>query len=109
MRVSGGTLEFSASDLSRHAGCRHLTALDLGVARGLHAAPTYRDPALDLLAQRGLEHERRYVNGLRAQGRTVVDLSSREGAALTTTVEATLDALRAGVEVIVQPALRHER
>ena len=75
MRSSATGLDFSASDLSRHSACRHLTALDLCVAKGLRSAPEYHDPAVDILAQRGLEHERRYVDGLKEQGLTVVDLS----------------------------------
>ena len=110
MRASGAGLEFSASDLARHGACRHLTALDLSVARGLRPAPSYHDPAVDILAQRGLEHERRYVDGLRAQGLKVADLSELGGGVPTATaLAATVDAMRLGVDVVVQPALRHER
>jgi predicted RecB family nuclease len=109
MRASGGSLEFSASDLARHGACRHLTALDLSVAKGLRGAPSYHDPAVDILAQRGLEHERRYVDGLRAQGLNVVDLSELAGGVPTeVAIVATADALRLGEDVVVQPALRHE-
>ena len=69
------TIEFSASDLSQFLGCRHLTALELAVARGLQTAPTWIDPALILLQQRGLEHERCYIEALRNEGLEVVDLS----------------------------------
>jgi uncharacterized protein len=110
MRTSGAGLEFSASDLARHGACHHLTALDLNVAKGLRPAPSYHDPAVDILAQRGLEHERRYVDGLRAQGLKVVDLSGLGGGVPTeAALAATVDALRSGADVVVQPALRHER
>jgi uncharacterized protein len=110
VRSSATGLDFSASDLSRHSACRHLTALDLCVAKGLRSAPEYHDPAVDILAQRGLEHERRYVDGLKEQGLTVVDLSDVASAAPThTALVATLNALRSGAHVVVQPTLRHER
>jgi hypothetical protein len=69
------SLDLSASDLSRHGACRHLTGLDLCVARGLRSAPRYKDPALEVLARRGLEHELRFVATLKAQGLRIVDLS----------------------------------
>jgi predicted RecB family nuclease len=110
MRTLGSGLEFAASDLARHGACRHLTVLDLSVATGLRAAPSYHDPTVDILAQRGLEHERRYVDGLRGKGFTVVDLSDLSGGAPTeTALDATLDALRSGADVVVQPTLRHEK
>lgn len=61
MRMSGSTIELSASDLSGFLNCIHLTALDLGVARGALKPPTWTDPVLIVLRERGLEHERGYV------------------------------------------------
>jgi hypothetical protein len=49
------------------------------VARGLRAAPTWVDPALVLLQQRGLEHERAHVDTLRSEGVHVVDLAGCSG------------------------------
>ena len=110
MRSSASGFEFSASDLARHGACRHLTALDLCVAKSLRAAPEFHDPAVDILAQRGFEHERRYVDGLKAQGLKVVDLSAAtSGGSTEDALAATLDALRSGADVVVQPTLRHER
>ena len=110
MRSSASGLEFSASDLSRHSACRRLTALDVSVAKGLRGAPSYHNPAVDILAQRGLEHERRYVDALVTQGLAVAELSAvASGAPTDTALAATLNALRSGVDVVVQPTLRHER
>jgi predicted RecB family nuclease len=106
MRARGTTIELSASDLSQFLGCRHRTGLDLAVARGLRPAPNWLDPALAVLQQRGLEHERRHVNTLRAEGLEVVDLS--EGP-VDEAVEKSINAMRAGVDVIVQAALRDGR
>jgi uncharacterized protein len=106
MRVSGQTLELSASDLSHFLACRHRTALDLAVAQGALAAPSWVDPALVLLQERGLEHERRYVETLREQGLQTLDLSVFSG---EEAVARTPDAMRAGVDAIIQPALRDGR
>jgi hypothetical protein len=58
MQVSGKTVQLSASDLVGHINCRYLTDLDLKVARGALAKPTYQDPGLDLLIERGRLHEK---------------------------------------------------
>ena len=68
MRMSGSAIELSASDLSGFLSCIHLTALDLAVAQGKREPPAWVDPVLIVLRERGLEHERGYVDELRAQG-----------------------------------------
>jgi uncharacterized protein len=57
-----------------------------------------------MLWQRGLDHEARYVESLRAAGREVTDL--RAAGKADARIAATLDAMRRGREVIVQGALR---
>jgi len=106
VHTSGSTIELSASDLSRFLACRHLTALDLAVARGMRKAPTWVDPAMVLMQERGLEHERRYTDALRTQGLTIVDLAEHSGDAA---VDRSLNAMRAGTKVILQAALRDDR
>ena len=59
MRIEDGTSLLSASDLANHLGCRHLTMLDMAVAKGELQPPRWRDPALEILQQRGFEHEER--------------------------------------------------
>ncbi len=106
MQISDSILELSASDLSQFLSCRHLTALNLAVALGQRAAPTWIDPVLVVLQQRRLEHERAYVDTLRAEGVTVADLSMEEA---DDAVPASLNAMRTGVDIIIQPALRNGR
>jgi predicted RecB family nuclease len=106
MRATSNTLELSASDLSHFLACRHRSGLDLAVAQGLRAAPHWVDPALVLLQERGFEHERRYVDTLRGQGLQAVDLSQ---GAIDDAVSRASDAMRAGVDIIIQPALRDGR
>lgn len=106
MRTSGSTLELSASDLSWFLGCRHRTALDLAVVHGQREAPNWIDPVIALLQERGLAHERRYADSLRAQGLTVVDLADYSGEDV---VNRSLSAMRSGTNVILQSALRNDR
>src|ERR1700722_19283641 len=74
MKASSGDFVLSASDLSNHLACRHLTSLDFGVAVGERSAPAWRSPDLWVLQKRGLEHENAYLAYLAAQGLSVVDL-----------------------------------
>jgi predicted RecB family nuclease len=106
MRLSGIAVELSASDLSQSLSCRHLTALNLAVALGRRSPPSWRDPVLVVLRQRGLDHERGYVDGLRAQKLTIIDLSDNEA---DDAVANSIEAMRSGVDVVVQAALRNNR
>jgi len=96
-----GSIQLSATDLSNHLGCAHLTKLNRLVALGQKNKPDWSDPALVVLAKRGAEHEQAYVNHLRSHGFSVTDLNGK-------TAEATLDAMKNGVDVIVQAELREE-
>ena len=106
MHVSPNGVRLSATDLSHFLACRHLTALDLAAALERRPRPAKKDdPLLDLLRKRGEEHERAYVDTLRAEGRDVVTIPRGKP---DDAVAQTLDAIRGGADVIVQAALRHE-
>ncbi len=94
----------SASDIGNHLACRHLTTLDMAAARGELQPPQWRDPRLEILHQRGLEHESEYLEHLRGQGLTVTTSAGTDGLAA---VEATAAAMRRGADVIVQATLAH--
>ncbi len=102
MRIQKGSLIFSASDLVNFLGCRHATYLDrrhLDEPMPLADA----DPLLALLQEKGLAHERRYLEVLRKEGRRVVDVPER--GSLADRHAQTAEAMRAGAEVIYQGAL----
>jgi predicted RecB family nuclease len=102
-------LTLSATDLSSFLGCRHRTGLDLAVARGGRAKPYKRpeDPLLEVLQKRGMEHEQAYVASLAAAGHKVTDLNHiNHFEQPDKLVEATLEAMQRGDDVIVQGALR---
>jgi len=103
MKLNAGTLRLSATDLSNHLTCRHITQANRAHALGERAIPPFAAPDAAVLAQRGLEHEQAYVRFLKHSGLAVVDLSSvkSEPEALTLT----LQAIAMGVDAIVQPVL----
>jgi len=72
---SGPDLRRSATDLANLLSCRHRTALNMAVAQGKLRRPRVDDPLLEILAERGKAHEKAYVDSLRAQGLSVVDIT----------------------------------
>jgi len=103
MRAHEGGLLLSASDLANHLGCRHTTYLDLSVAQGQRAAPSYTDVALEALKERGAQHERAYIQQLRDQGLSVIELPQLGDTRAQ--FEATREAIHQGPDVIVQATL----
>ena len=69
MQLIDGQPVFSATDLVGSLACEHLTALELAVAAGFVERPNRPDPELDVLHERGLQHEARYLADLKTEGR----------------------------------------
>ena len=65
------TIQLSATDLVGHLNCRHLTQLDLAVIAGELSKPKLWDPLLEVLAERGAQHEQGYIDHLKAEGFSV--------------------------------------
>jgi uncharacterized protein len=104
MILIGDGLRLSSRDLTGHVNCRHLTQLELQVARGVAKRPKPWDPGLEALWERGFRHERDFVQSLADRGMHVrviegVDVDDAS-------VAGTLQAIEDGVDVIVQAALR---
>lgn len=106
MRIEEGSPTLSATDLANHLGCRHLTVLDAAAARGELRPPRWRDPALEVMRQRGAEHEAAYVARLRHAGLEVAGAGETDG---ITGFDDTVAAMRSGVDVIVQAPLQLDR
>ena len=68
MRVRQGTATLSATDVANHLSCRHLTTLNLRLAKGEIAEPSWENPHLRVIQQRGLDHEKAYIESLRSKG-----------------------------------------
>src|SRR5439155_9222189 len=102
MQLHSAQLVYSPSDLANFVACEHLTQLELAVARGEITRPVFQNAYVDLIARKGLEHERDFLDSLRMAGHTVVEVGlcgARDFAAAT---DATAAAMRAGSEYIYQ-------
>ncbi|HEY7463485.1 MAG TPA: TM0106 family RecB-like putative nuclease [Candidatus Limnocylindria bacterium] len=73
MQDLDGVTVYSATDLVGFLACEHLTTLDRASLRGLINAQERVDEELDILRERGEEHEHRFLEYLRSQGRDVHD------------------------------------
>src|SRR5579862_3616315 len=105
MNILDGSLVTSPTDISQFLECEHLTQLELRAARGEIARPMVDDPEADVIRRRGMQHERRYLDRLKAEGHQVVEISSCGSDPASRRVqeqEQTLAAMRDGAEVIYQ-------
>lgn len=91
---------YSPSLLSAFIECPHLLQLELSARRGERDRPTGRSDEADLIAAKGEEHERHYLEHLRARGLRIAEIDrdkSFEDAAADT-----IAAMRARADVIYQ-------
>ncbi len=108
MQLVDGSAVFSATDLVGFLACGHLTDLERSALAGLVEKPIREDPELDVIVQRGYEHEQLYVERLKAGGRSVVDLDSERAedeanaAFYKRRAMTTEEAIRRGDDVIFQ-------
>jgi predicted RecB family nuclease len=102
MRSVDSRILLSPSDLNDFIECSHLTTLALEVARGKRKRPYVPDEEGDLLRRKGEAHERAYLERLKAEGRHVVEIDLGENWDFDAGARRTVDAMRAGVEVISQ-------
>ncbi|HTK43825.1 MAG TPA: TM0106 family RecB-like putative nuclease [Patescibacteria group bacterium] len=107
MQLIDGRPVYAATDLVGFLACEHLLALERAALAGLVQKPIRNDPEIELIARRGVAHEQRYLEELRASGRDVVEIA-RDGSAATVGEELraaaaeTEAAMRAGVDVVYQ-------
>jgi predicted RecB family nuclease len=92
---------FSATEIASFLACPHTATLDRAESKNEIAKPFFNDPALDLLRMLGFEHEQRYLRELAEKdglkiARINVKGSWEDG------VEATIRALREGVDAVYQ-------
>jgi predicted RecB family nuclease len=103
MRIVSGEVRLAATDVSNHLACHHLTSLELSAARGERERPQWEAPDLAVIRELGLRHEARYLAFLEKNGLEVLNLSGMDEARI---VDETRRAMKAGVELIAQGALR---
>jgi uncharacterized protein len=106
MQTIDGNPVFSATDLVGYLACEHLTALERAVQLGDLERPHRADRELEIIRKRGFAHEARYLDELRAAGRSIVEIARDDDAdraeRIRLQADATLAAMAAGAEVIYQ-------
>lgn len=103
MRAAPGQIRLSATDLSNHLACHHLTSLDLGVAHGQRSAPDWKSPDLVVIQELGLRHEAAYLKLLQDKKVSFVDLREIEDEQKA--IAETLLCMERGVAAIAQGSL----
>jgi predicted RecB family nuclease len=107
MKSERNSIRLSASDLSNHLDCAHVTTLEYSVATGRIAAPDWTNPDTAVLQQLGGEHERKYLEHLGERGLKMADLRSIQLAKQA--AEETKEAMKQGADVIAQAVLASGR
>ena len=107
MQLIDGEPVFSATDLVGFLACEHLTALERAALAGLVKRPIRADPELDLIRKRGLQHEARYLDELRAGGGNgVVEIKRIDdedrGDQIRRQADETIAAMASGADVVFQ-------
>src|SRR5712692_6302350 len=107
MHLVDGRVILSASDLTGFLECPHLTQQEMAATRGEIERPERTDPELELITRLGTEHEVRHLAGYRDGGKAVVAITSPTPSldSYLAAKERTLDAMRAGADVIYQATL----
>lgn len=107
MKRHNGKRLYSATDVVGYLECDFLTALDLRALDDaqLAAQRCASDESAELFARRGDQHESSYLDALRANGKSVVDVAAA-GDSLEERVTRTIEAMRGGADIVYQAALR---
>ena len=106
MQLIDGRPVFSATDLVGYLACEHLTALERAALAGLVKRPMRADPELDVIRERGYQHEARYLADLTSGGKGVVEIKRRDdedrGDQIRRQADETIAAMASGADVIFQ-------
>ena len=109
MEIINDSLVYSATDLVGFLECGHLTSLERAAVYGHLEGPVRSDPVLDRIAQRGQLHEESFLESLLSEGFRVVKLEPDRGLPrgqrLVKGRDETLEAMRAGADVVYQAVL----
>ena len=109
MEIVDDRLMYSVTDLVGFLECGHLTSLERAAVSGHLERPVGADPVLDRIAQRGQLHEERFLESLLSEGFRAVKLEPGpglpRGQRLHNGREQTLEAMRAGADVVYQAVL----
>jgi len=113
MQLIDDRLVYSATDLVAFLECQHLANLERAVALRHLKRPYRDDPVLDRMARRGREYEARFLQTLRAQDLRICEIRPPDTVSPSRAIgpehDATLQAMRDGVDVIYQAVLLGDR
>lgn len=101
MKLQHSKIIFSPSDLANHISCRHLTNLNKKAALGELKKPIYKNRVLEMLRDRGLKFEAAFLEQLRSEGKSIVEIDTENGNAEQDTIKA----MKNGADVIYQARL----
>jgi len=105
MKLENKKLIYSPSDLALHSSCKHLTELNKQLAKGdIAAPPKYQNRTRDMLIAKGIEWEEQHLEETKEEGKTVVEIDMKDRDA----EKHTIDAMKAGVDIIYQARLKEE-
>ena len=109
MQRIDGRVVYSATDLNQYLECGHLVALERAAAEGRMTRP---DPGkqVALIAEKGLLHEQRYLDAMRARHETIVEIvqTASSLAGVEQAARDTLAAMETGASVIYQATFFHD-
>ncbi|MDE2991641.1 MAG: TM0106 family RecB-like putative nuclease [Chloroflexota bacterium] len=113
MQLIDDRLVYSATDLVAFLECRHLANLERAVALRHLKRPYRDDPVLDRMARRGREYEARFLETLRGENLRITEIRPPDTVSPSRAIgpehDATLQAMRDGVDVIYQAVLLGDR
>src|ERR687897_287895 len=98
MQRHGNQLLYAPSDLGNFVACEHLTQLDLAAVLGEGTRPGFSNAYIDLIAQKGAEHERNFLEALRSDGHVVAEVGLGEDRNFAAAAEVTGAAMRSGAK-----------
>ena len=102
MRLHSNQILYSPSDLGNFVACEHLTQLELAAALGQSARPNVSNAYVDLIKRKGEEHEKSFLEALRAEGHQIAEIDLTEDRGFVAAAEATEAAMRSGAKYIYQ-------
>jgi len=108
MKLLNNHIRFSATDVANHLGCSHLTHLNRRSVKGELSPPVWNDPYLEVLQQRGFEHEAAYLDHLNQKYGYDIERIPEE-LEEQPAIDRTIELMRSSVPVIVQASLASEQ
>ena len=109
MQRHGNQLLYSPSDLGNFVACEHLTQLEIAAVLGESTRPYFSNAYVDLIARKGEEHEKNFLEALRAEGHEVAEVGLGDDRSFAAAAETTAAAMRAGAKYIYQAVFLERR